>query len=481
MHNEAKYIRLPNIAVCIIAIAILSTRLFCDFWNDEVYSIINFVCVPLSKTCTDYHVPNNHVFSNLLQNIYLKLLGAPTCYDVLKAPIYLRSFALLQNLILFFVCFKIGVLLKKPLLGALLIVLLVCTPAFYYVALEQRGYGLSITLIVIMLWQIIAFLISNKTRHIVWTSISTAFLLYNIPSNLIFISGLCVALSLLLLMHFIKPLPFISLGKTLKMIIGITIGIGFSALLYYPIINKVLHNPYVDKDAGVTKQLTGEIIGGVWQGTVSYYYLLLIFGVVYSVIIRGVSKTSLFSLLTVSAVFATSYYLMLWLKLPAPFRIFTFVIPTVVLFVASLLHDVIAKQMQNILGLCCIVFLCGAHLYRTIQNNKTYLKAQLLENKRPQEFGVNYYQHFFEPNKAMQIIKHAGNKKVVLYGCEPHDAPHYLDAYQIEYKVIDNLNQLQEYAESFVLLTSFPEKVMQQTKVDLLTKELSYFTVFQSK
>ncbi|MFK7775093.1 MAG: hypothetical protein AB8F94_23330 [Saprospiraceae bacterium] len=42
-----------------------------DFWNDEIYTLKHFIFAPIATTLSDYHVPNNHIFFNLINNIYL--------------------------------------------------------------------------------------------------------------------------------------------------------------------------------------------------------------------------------------------------------------------------------------------------------------------------------------------------------------------------------------------------------------------------
>ena len=44
-------------------------------WNDEIYTLQYFVLKGLPSVLTDYHVPNNHILSNILHWGWLKLLG----------------------------------------------------------------------------------------------------------------------------------------------------------------------------------------------------------------------------------------------------------------------------------------------------------------------------------------------------------------------------------------------------------------------
>jgi hypothetical protein len=480
MNNVMANNSLLNKLVFVGALLIIATRLFSDFWNDEIYSIINFVCVPLKKTVTDYHVPNNHVFSNLAQSIYLKCLGVHDYSTVLKHPILLRLLALAQCGILFYVCMAIGKLQQKPLFGALLILILITTPAYYYLALEQRAYGLSITIMSIVALQILKFLKHHKPRQLLFILLSTALLLYAIPSNLIFLIALCISLFLLVNFYVYFKHNLRYAAALLKVLVALVAGIGLSALLYLPILQHVLNNPYVNKDDGVTQQHTGEIINFIWQGTVLHHIIVLVFGAVASLLItKKISKFTVYTLLLTAITFATCYCLMLYLQLPAPQRIFSFVIIVVAFFIASLLSDALQSVKQTKLAFVCIAFLCIANLYNSVQKTKAHIYTKLKQNERPQDFGVNYYQHFYEPTKAMQLIKQKlANKKVYLFGAEPHDAPHFLDAHNITYTTINNEQDLLDIQDSFVLLTSYPSKFLGKWGFELESEELGYFTVF---
>ncbi|HFB99307.1 MAG TPA: hypothetical protein ENJ53_00745, partial [Phaeodactylibacter sp.] len=70
---------------------------FLDFWNDEIYTLKHFVFVPLSTTLSDYHVPNNHIFFNFLNNIYLKVCGVDNLYDLMDNPPLIRILPFLYS------------------------------------------------------------------------------------------------------------------------------------------------------------------------------------------------------------------------------------------------------------------------------------------------------------------------------------------------------------------------------------------------
>jgi len=80
------------IAGIVACIVINYNNIFLDFWCDEFYSLKHFQAVPISKTLTDYHDVNNHIFFNLLCNIYLKITGQNDLIPILFHPERLRVF-----------------------------------------------------------------------------------------------------------------------------------------------------------------------------------------------------------------------------------------------------------------------------------------------------------------------------------------------------------------------------------------------------
>ena len=87
---------------------IFKNRLNLDFWNDEIYTLKNFVFVPLSTTLLDYHVPNNHIFFNFLNNVYLKTIGIENLFDLMNNPAQLRILPF---------CYTVGTIIFTYLIG----------------------------------------------------------------------------------------------------------------------------------------------------------------------------------------------------------------------------------------------------------------------------------------------------------------------------------------------------------------------------
>ena len=128
-----------------------------DFWNDEIYTIKNFVLTSLNNTITDYHVPNNHIFFNLINNIYLRIIGVDSLYTLLDCPWKLRILPFFYSFFTAYFIYKIGIKYANRTVGLLALILLMTSLPFYNFSLQIRGYSLSILLIVTLVYYLLLY------------------------------------------------------------------------------------------------------------------------------------------------------------------------------------------------------------------------------------------------------------------------------------------------------------------------------------
>ena len=98
---------LPEILLLLFFIVIHIGHLKADFWNDEIYSLTHFSLVSTETTIVDYHTTNNHIFYNLINNIYLKFLGISSIYELMDASYILRILPLMYGLVTLIYAHKI--------------------------------------------------------------------------------------------------------------------------------------------------------------------------------------------------------------------------------------------------------------------------------------------------------------------------------------------------------------------------------------
>src|SRR6185369_4059270 len=69
-----------------------------DLWNDEIYTLKHFTFVSALQIVTDYHVPNNHIFFNLINHAYLQLIGEQTVHTLMDHSWVLRIISFTYSL-----------------------------------------------------------------------------------------------------------------------------------------------------------------------------------------------------------------------------------------------------------------------------------------------------------------------------------------------------------------------------------------------
>ncbi len=127
------------------------------FYYDECFAISNFLFAPLGDIAGKYMNLNNHVLFSLVNALYLRLIGVKSIGAVLTHPWVLRLpqgvFAL-STLIL---VYKFGLKHLNKRAALLAVLLLATTIPFYYYTYAIRGYGLSMALmmgLVYLIWEV---------------------------------------------------------------------------------------------------------------------------------------------------------------------------------------------------------------------------------------------------------------------------------------------------------------------------------------
>lgn len=226
-----------------------------DLWYDEIYTLKNYVFVPLLKTVTYYNAPNNHVFFSLILNLYLKILNISNMPPILQAPYVIRLLMLLYCLIAVFYLYRIGNILLNHSSSMLAVVLLITSIPFVNFSLQIRGYCLSITLLSMLIYHIWQFEISKGWKNGLMIVLAGALALYTIPSNLYFILSVICFYGGYQIIRFAKhkrassswldSLKAIALDYPMQIIYLICGSIFLALLVYSPVIGQVMNNPYV--------------------------------------------------------------------------------------------------------------------------------------------------------------------------------------------------------------------------------------------
>lgn len=154
-----------------------------DAWWDEILSLKEYALVSMDKTMTTYPDPNNHIFSNLVNNAATKLIGATDIYNLLDHLSILRLIQALFALVTLFYSFLTVRLLSGKKYAFLAVVLLATCIPFLNFSLQLRGYNLSMLFMIMTIYHAWAYVDHRKSLDLVVFALSVFLLLYTVPSN----------------------------------------------------------------------------------------------------------------------------------------------------------------------------------------------------------------------------------------------------------------------------------------------------------
>ena len=173
----------PEVTLALLAGYLLLDKVNADLWNDEIYTLKHFVLTSLSQTVTDYHVPNNHVFANLVNNIFLKVAGIDSLGDLMASPWIPRSLFVCYALVTMVLTYRLARKIIGRSAGLIAVLVLLTTLPWHNFVLQIRGYGLSAMLFTVLLTLLMAERMPAKVKY-PGIAIISALLFYTLPSNL---------------------------------------------------------------------------------------------------------------------------------------------------------------------------------------------------------------------------------------------------------------------------------------------------------
>jgi hypothetical protein len=229
-----RYYRIGFAAILLLHCVLQWPHIFLDYWNDELYTLQHFGLQPFAQIVRDYHVPNNHVFFSLFLHAVAKLLDIQSIQDALNNTALLRFVLLCISGLTIFFTYKFTDLISGKPVALLSILLLVTTIPFYNYALQVRGYTLSMCLYAGLAWAIAYSYVKWSWASLVAISLTTAFCLYTLPSNIYFIIAAIIGLLIVWLVNKSGQSPF-PLVKMLQVQFLIGSGIIIAFLLYLPV------------------------------------------------------------------------------------------------------------------------------------------------------------------------------------------------------------------------------------------------------
>ncbi|MFC1691944.1 glycosyltransferase family 39 protein [Candidatus Latescibacterota bacterium] len=163
-----------------------------DLYYDEVYSLIHYIFVPLKNTVVFFKDINNHFLSNLINNLYLKLIGEESLHTLMDHPWFIRIVQLGYTIITLTIFYHLCRKHFNRDIALFSIILLTTSTPFYNYALQVRGYNLSITLLCFVLLFLWNFERDFRRKDGILLAVSCALLIYSLLSNLYTLLGIMI-------------------------------------------------------------------------------------------------------------------------------------------------------------------------------------------------------------------------------------------------------------------------------------------------
>jgi hypothetical protein len=462
------------LAVMVVPLLAWLTRLInLDFWYDEVFTLTNFVLVPISKTLTDYSFPNNHVLFSLLSNLYLRMVGINELGSLLDHPWILRLLPL---------CFSLGALTYVYLTGRrflgqlpaqISLAILVTTIPFYNFAVQIRGFSLSFLLVSALFYHTLCYEQNGRRPHALVTVLASALALYAIPLNLYFIATL--GAWFLFSGTTRNQLP--KLRKRRLFLAGLlALGTGLAVLFYAPMLRSVIDNRFVRSHGLFNSSTITSVMPQVLNYLVSLRYLLLVLaaiGVLVALRNRRSRSPGSDRMLFMLLVLVLGPFLLSFTRGDLPFlRVFMNLAPVF----ALLLGTVVARSIGPVpwlrsrgwLVVLVVVGYCNATFWLGLDRVSKHIRTDIEVGRKSQDIFYNYYQAFYRPMAIVTLLKDQVTRRPAPVVCLDFDQaalPEYLRHAGIEWNPPEALGPALSQYPSVYVVTAFPNLFLEQMKI----------------
>lgn len=159
-----------------VPLIICLRKLNLDLWHDEIYTVVEYAARGPGLIVTDYSTPNNHILYSLVLWPFTRL---STLNLVLRLP---SLAATLGTLLL---VYRTGRRLAGPAAGLLAVLLLGLTQMFLLLAMQIRGYSLSMLLMAALVELATPAPYGMSWRRAAGIVMLGAAFLYVLPTNLL--------------------------------------------------------------------------------------------------------------------------------------------------------------------------------------------------------------------------------------------------------------------------------------------------------
>lgn len=482
----------PEILIFIGFCFVQSILLNNDLWNDELYTLDKFTFVPISQTFSDYHVPNNHVLYNLINNIYLKIIGIDSLYSLMETPWKLRILPLIYSFFTLIFTYKIGCKFFSKQVGVIAATVLVTSIPFFSYSLQIRGYGLSTLFLTALIFYSFSFVNQKNKGFLIAVTLCTSLLFYTIPSNIYYLACLLFIFGVISLFQAIKnkSIKLLFTSSYTQIMYLILVGIGVALLLFIPVFDQVFNNEYVNvRGASFEFWKLDFYFSHVFEGGFSGKTLFISTSIGALVLVNFYKPEWRKYLLVFAALVILPFFIPYLRGDDPPIRVFVVSMPIFSLFLALSMvlcyHFLIRDKKYHTYITLGIIVYCFAIFVSEI----TTIKKATLHDIETADRSHSLYRQFhtfrYQPLTDMKNFEEVFQNNplpVKIVGCEGFGIPYFLKKYNIPYT--ENSDDLEGYLalhDSCYLVTSKPKSFgdYEDYNFEILSEKLTYHTVLK--
>ncbi len=484
----------PEIAILLAFVFSYVQRLNFDFWNDEIYTLRHYTFTSIQKTVGSYPVPNNHVFFNLVDNIYLKVIQVDSFTALIEHPWMLRILFFCYALLTLFLTYLLARRLFNRTTARLAVIILITTIPYFNFALQARGYGLSTLLLVGMVYGCLAYERSQRPISLLLIGLTAAAAVYTLPSNLLPIGAILLPYGFLFLWEVIryrkKSIPSFSIAFrqniAIRIILALIAGIGVALLCYLPIFKDVFFNDYVTAATPLDFPKLQFYLTHIGIGIVSGRGILVIIACI-GLLVGGLVGRRMWPVLLFLSVAVLPIIIIYVQGVSPPLRTFVYFAPFTALILAAGLDGFALRLLPKgrtitlyfPIGLSIYVLTA---MYFEVQKIETHLAKDIQSGNKSQDLYAQYYSGHYYPLKAVKQLKNmkaANDLPVVISGCEPHGVPNYLMALDVPFHRQDELDNLLSTNDSLYIMTNHPEPFLHLNgyHARMINRSLNYHNI----
>lgn len=435
-----------------------------DLWNDEIYTLQQFVFKGLGTVVSDYHVPNNHILANIFHWLWIKMTFMGSLGDLLDHPWRMRLLPLLFSVATLGLVFRAGLQIGGRTAAWLAVILLLSGVTFQAYAFQVRGYALSMTAsaaVAALLLQWAAGKPLNRWQQ-AGLALAAAALLYALPSNLYFLGAVVgsagIAQAIFFRSEGIKP-ALLPAG----LLAG---GAALAFIAYQPVIGQMQGSEYFASGAAFQSEHFRKF-GLVMSHFFSRRWLLLpvaIAGVYFGWQKGGAARKQIGWLVPVLVL--PFLFSALRGDLP-PERIYLTLLPVFALTLAAAVYHAFEKISPTRKGIAygaLLVYCVLAYTYGVYQVRRFLRNSLEQADHYYPGLNHNYYQHYYDPNAEYDLFrkKFGTDKVLILESSEAHDMPVYLQHKKQAFVPLDSIGSYLQRRQTMYVSSAYSKAFMQE-------------------